>query len=472
MAAQGEQFSSRMGFILAAAGSAVGIGNLVGFPVAAAKGGGAVFLLLYLLFVICICLPIMLAELSLGRRSRRDPLGAYVSESGGGGLWRLAGWLAFFTPLMIAVFYTVITVWIFGYFLGAVTGQLDDLSRPGYFAEFVNQPRIFLFLLVILALVGVILVGGVKKGIERAARILMPALIVLMLILIVYVLNLDNALLGVRYYLVPDFSKVTAQVVNGALAQAFFSLSLGMGILLTYGSYIDSGEAIASNSRAVAVADTGVAFSAGLLVLPAIFALNPLASADQLSDSSLDMIFSYLPKVFLQLQADAGYVAASVVAAMFFLLVLLAAITSLVSIVEVPTASLIQEFNVSRPVALVLLTLFIGVVACFCVASFGLLDAVTNLLSYGGQSKSFFDLVVDVFYETILPLNGLLICLFVRFCWQRRMQEELERGDPDYAHSLLRKYIDRSLTSVIPLILLVVLANTVASKYFGVSLFS
>ncbi len=240
MTTQREQFGSRIGFILAAAGSAVGIGNLVGFPVKAAQNGGGAFLLIYALFVIFICLPVMFAEMTFGRHSRKDPLGAYNTLSERSPLWRIAGIFSVITPFMIAVFYMVITVWIFGYLLQAIMGNLDKLADPSMFGSFVTESSLFAYMVGVAIIIVMILAGGVKDGIERAAKILMPSLLFMLVGMVIYVLTLDNAMAGVTYYLVPDFSKIDGRVINDALAQAFFSLSLGMGILITYGSYLSN----------------------------------------------------------------------------------------------------------------------------------------------------------------------------------------------------------------------------------------
>ncbi len=465
-----EHFGSRIGFILAAAGSAVGIGNLVGFPVAAAKNGGAAFLLIYALFVFLICLPVMMAELSMGRRAQLDPLGAYRELSNDSPLWSIAGWLVLITPYMIAVFYMVMTVWLFGYLFEAATGNLAQLADPGNFGQFINGNSVFAYFAVVVLLVNLILIGGVKDGIERAAKIMMPMLFVMLLALVIFVLTLDNALLGVKYYLIPDFSKIDAGVINSALSQAFFSLSLGMGILITYGSYIGRDEKIAGSAKIVALTDTSVAFAAGLMILPAIFSFNPAIDTATLSDSSVSLIFTFLPKIFLALQTSVGYVAASIAASFFFLLVFFAAITSLVSITEVPTSSLVRK-GYSRKQALILLTLTMGLLTVACILSFGRIESLTAFVNYAGQSKSLFDVIIDVSYDTILPLNGLLVCLFVIFRWKKQnLNAELELGDPEYKDSLMERYVNLSLSSFIPLVLLLIFINTVALKYFGVTL--
>ena len=467
-----EQFGSRIGFILAAAGSAVGIGNLVGFPVGAAKNGGGAFLLMYAVFVFAICLPVMLAEMSVGRHAKKDPLGAYSDISKNSPKWKIAGWLAIATPFMISVFYMVITVWIFGYLVEAVSGNLDRLANPDTFGVFINSPSIFAYMAVVVAVVYLILQGGVKDGIEKAAKLLMPSLFIMLIGLVVFVLTRENAMEGVKFYIVPDFSKLTASVVNSALAQAFFSLSLGMGILITYGSYIDKKSDVPNSAKLVALMDTAVAFTAGLMILPAIFSFNPNINPEDLSESSVGMIFTYLPSIFLALQDSIGYMGASIVASLFFLLVFFAAITSLVSIFEVPVAALMDEKGVSRKWALALLGSIMIVLAILSALSFGKVEMLTQLAHYAGADKSLFDIILDVFYETILPLNGLLICIFVIYRWKSaNFNASLEAGSSGYKGSWFEKYVDVSLKTFIPLILVVIFVNTVAVKYFGISLF-
>jgi NSS family neurotransmitter:Na+ symporter len=471
MAGSREQFGSKLGFILAAAGSAVGIGNLVGFPVGAAKNGGGAFLIMYAIFVAFICLPIMIAEMTVGRASQKDPLGALTSLSNNHRGWRMAGWLSIITPFMIAVFYMVITVWIFGYLFESSIGNIDELAQPETFNNFITSSNLFIYMAGVVAIVYLILQGGVKEGIEKAAKILMPALFFMLICLVIFVLTRENAFAGVRYYLIPDISKIDAAVVTGALSQAFFSLSLGMGIMITYGSYIDSKANLPSSAKLVALTDTAVAFAAGLMILPAIFSFNPEVNPEELSESSISMIFSYLPQIFLELQSSLGYFGASAIASTFFLLVFFAAITSIVSIFEVPVAALMSEKGLSRKTSLLACTLGLIIFSAFCALSFGFVEFFTNFISYAGADKSFFDLIYDVFYDTILPLNGLLICLFVTYKWKKiNFNKELDEGAPDFKNSLFERYVNFSLGTFIPVVLLGIFILTVALEYFGVAL--
>ena len=466
MAESRGQFSSKLGFILAAAGSAVGLGNIVAFPVMASKNGGAAFLIIYLLFIAFICYPVMLAEISMGRHTNRNPVGAFSDLSEGHPGWRLAGILAILTPFMIAVFYTVITVWLVVYVKEIAFGRLDLLSNESTFGEVVARPSLFGYLLGLLGLIFTILLGGVKGGIERLARILMPTLAVMLVALTLFVLTLDNAVAGIRYYLVPDFSRMDLSVINGALSQAFFSLSLGMGILITYGSYFSQKDSISQSTRMVAVADTSIAFFAGLLILPAIFAFDPNTNTDDLSTSSVGLIFSFLPQIFLSMQSAVGYFGASVVAISFFSLVFFAALTSLVSIIEIPISCWIDELKLTRRKAVLLQAVLLSIFSIPAIMSLGISDYFTNFTSYGGVTKSFFDLVSDVFYETILPLVGFTVCIFCVYRWRLAgLSSELSKGDPDYVGSRLEKYINFSLGTFIPFVLLLVFISTVFQIY-------
>lgn len=467
-----EQFGSRLGFILAAAGSAVGIGNLVGFPVNAAKNGGGAFLLIYAIFVVLICLPVMMAEFAMGRHTKKGPVGAFGALSDQNGAWRLGGLIGVITPFMIGVFYTVISVWILGYLVMAATGQLEYLATAEAFGNYITSPSLFFSMIGVVAIIFLILKMGVQEGIEKASKILMPSLFVMLIALVIFVLTLDGAMAGVSFYVIPDFTKITASVINGALSQAFFSLSLGMGILITYGSYLSKQTNIVSSAKMVALTDTSVAFIAGLMILPAIFSFNPDVNTNELSESSVSLIFVLLPKIFLALQATIGFVGASIVASLFFLLVFFAAITSLVSIIEVPVAYLIDEKKQTRKKALGTIGIFGGLLTVACALSFGMVAFLTEMVTYGGGVKSMFDVVYDLFYDTILPLNGLLVCLFVSFRWKKHsLNKELAVGDSGFEGSMMQKYINFSLSTFIPVILLAIFLNTVAQKYFSTTLF-
>ena len=468
MTNQREQFRSRLGFILAAAGSAVGIGNLVGFPVNAAKSGGAAFLIVYAIFVVFVCLPVMIAEMSLGRHTQRNPLGAYNAVSNNSSIWKIGGWLAIITPFMIAVFYQVLTVWLLAYFVGAATGNLSAMAQPNYFGDFIKGGSVFIYLGILTVLIGIILNSGVQNGIERLAKVLMPSLFVMLLVLTIFVLTLPNALIGIKYYLIPDFSKITPTVISNALGQAFFSLSLGMGILITYGSYVNKRESIVGGAKSVAMVDTAVAFFAGLLILPAIFVFNPDTNTAELSTSSVSLVFTFLPKIFLSMQSTVGYVGANLFASVIFSVGIFCGI-NFASLYFTSTNLCFQdELGYSRLKSVFSLGLCAALLVIASTVSFGMVGYFTEFVHYGGASKSFFDVIIDVFYDTILPLNGFIICLFVIYQWRRsRFNTELSTGDDRFEQSFVRKYINFSVGTFIPVILLLVFINTVCIKFFG-----
>ena len=472
MAVDRGQFSSKFGFILATAGSAVGLGNLAAFPVGAAKNGGAAFLILYVIFVALICFPIMIAEFGIGRSSNSNPIGAFKKLSNNNTLWTKIGGLAVLTPFMIAVFYLVLTVWVLGYFALIVFGGLEYLASPDAFAEFVSGWELYIYVAIVLIVMFVILNGGVKDGIEKTAKILMPLLVAMLIMLVIFVLTLDNASAGISFYLVPDFSKLNGAVFSGALSQAFFSLSLGMGILITYGSYLSKEADLVDSAKLVAIADTAIAFFAGLLILPAIFSFNPTISPEELSTSSVGLIFMFLPQVFLSMSTSIGYVGASIVAAMFFLAVFFAAITSLVSLVEVPVAHMVDDKKMDRKHSLFAVMGSIFVISILAIGSFGMIGFATNLPGYGGvETKSFFDYIIDMFYETILPFIGFIVCIFTAYKWKfSGLAEEIAKGNSKFKGSYLEKYMNATLGTVIPVFILFVFISTVLRIYFNVDI--
>ncbi len=403
-----ENWGSRFGFVMAAAGSAVGLGNIWKFPYVTGENGGGAFLLLYLAFILIFGLSLVIAEMAIGRMSQKNPVGAFKALAGGA--WPLIGYLGVGTGFIILSFYIVIAGWTMAYMVFMLSGALsspDSAAIAGVFTDYIGNGTLsvttaVLFMLVCCAVVA----GGVGRGIERASRLLMPALFVMLLFLVGRAVTLDGAGEGLAFYLKPDFSKVTADTLTAAIGQAFFSLSLGMGALITYGSYLSRSERLPGSALMVVGLDTVVALLAGLMILPAVFAysLDPAAGPG--------LTFITLPVVFAQMPAGAffGFV--------FFALLFVAALTSAVSLLEVVVAYLVDEKRMTRTRAVIgsaLVCLILGIPSAL---SQGAVDG----LVFGGQS--FLDWAAQL-TDILLPLGGLLTSLFVGWVLGPRLVDEI-----------------------------------------------
>ncbi len=468
--ARGE-WSSRFGFILAAAGSAIGLGNIWGFPIMTAKNGGAAFVFVYLILTFVVCFPVVMTEIAIGRHTAKNPVGAF-NQLAPKSIFAFAGKLGVLCGFMILSFYVVIAGWVFGYFVEVVSGGLQRLAQDGEFGNFVANPYKNLMYtgLFMLATVGIV-VGGVRDGIERWARMLMPTLLIMLLALIIYVMTLENAGKGLAFYLIPDFSKITVPVVNSALSQAFFSLSLGMGALITSGSYVSKKDDIIASGFIVTVLDSSIALLAGLLIIPAIFTLAPDTTAETIK-AGPGLIFEFLPKVFMNLAGDVGYFFASFLAAFFFLLISFAALTSTISLLEVPTSWVVDEKKIRRKKAAVLIGVVIFIIATGSVLASGASDFFTHFITYpSGADKDFLSFVADVFFEMCLPLGGFLLSAFAAFRWKtHNLSKEIAVGREHYIGSVLEKWLN-FVIYLCPVIILFIFVNTVLAKLFDIVLF-
>jgi NSS family neurotransmitter:Na+ symporter len=460
MASRGN-FSSKIGFIAAAAGSAVGLGNIWRFPYEAGENGGAAFLLIYLLCMILIGFPIMIGEIAIGRNAKLDAYGAYRKL--GGPKWALLGVWGIISAIMFLSVYNVVAGWAFAYFVQVVDGSLFKTDDFG--THFGNQiadvTDLFFYSLGFMALTAIIVARGIKKGIESAAKILMPALFVLLIGLILYSLTLDNAMAGVKYYLIPDFSEITFKTVYSALGQSFFSLSLGMAALVTYGSYISKKENIVSAAALVVVADTTVAFLAGLLIFPLVFSQGISPSEGP------GLVFVVLPSIFAGMGAAGPFVGAA-----FFLLLCFAALTSTISLLEIPVTFLVDEKGYSRKKTVMGFALLVFLVGIPSMLSQGAVDGLSNFMFYEGKVKTVFDVVFDVFSDTGLPLGGFLMSIFIAAKWKlHNFNQELAIGYPAYPGSILNKFLNFAITIFAPLFLGIMFVTTILQKFFGIAIF-
>ncbi|MUP36345.1 sodium-dependent transporter [Labilibaculum euxinus] len=407
-------FSSKFGVIAAAAGSAVGLGNIWKFPYITGVYGGAAFLFVYLGFIALIGLPVMLSELSIGRKSRRNVFGAfkYLAPNSP---WKLVGMLGVAAAVMILAFYGVVAGWSIDYIVKAATGSFAAKSpneMESMFVNFIEGPvSPILYQLLFMVMTMAIVIIGVKDGIEKYAKFLMPLLVVIIIVLCIRSVTLDGASEGLRFLFNPDFSKLTGDGILSALGHAFFSLSLGMGTLVTYGSYIDDKNNIAVTALQVTIADTVIAILAGIAIFPAVFAFGIEPS------SGPGLVFMTLPNVFQQMPGGFFF------AILFFLLLTVAALTSSISILEVVVAYFREELNLKRNFSTILATVMISFIGVFCSLSMGILKEYTMF------GLNFFDLLDWISANILLPLGGLFISLFVGwYLGRKKIEEEFVKG--------------------------------------------
>lgn len=456
-------FSTRIGFIAAAAGSAVGLGNIWQFPYVAGQNGGAAFLLIYLFWIFVIGLPIMVGEISLGRSAQSNPYGTYRKL--GGKAWAGAGLFGILCAVMILSFYNVVAGWAFGYFLDIGFGDLllqEDFSRYfGDYAAAFNDNLIFSLAFVVIT--GFIVVQGIQKGIEGTAKILMPGLLVLLLGISLYGLSLPDAMQGVKFYLIPDLSLINAATVYSALGQAFFSLSLGIGGLITYGSYFSKKDNIVRAATLVTIIDSLVAFLAGMMIFPLVFSMG------QSPSEGPGLVFVALPGVFQAM----GPLLGKFIGGGFFLLLCFAALTSTIALLEIPVSFLVDEKKFSRKKAVLIIGSLVFILGLPSMLSFGAVPWISEFTYYEESVKSVMDVVQDIFFVVALPLGGFLMSLFIATRWKtKNMSLEISQGYARYSGSLVEKFFNLMITFLCPVVLGIMFVLTVLQKFFGVTLFS
>jgi len=451
-------FSSRIGFILAAAGSAVGLGNIWRFPYLAGQNGGAAFLFIYLVFIFLLCFPVMVGEIAIGRSAGRDAYGSYTKL--GGKQWGYLGIFGILAGVFILSFYNVVAGWAFGYFLEIAFGNL--LSEPDfgkYFGNYVNDISDNLwFSLGFMVITAVIVSRGIQKGVEAANKIMMPALYTILILLIGYSLTLPNAWAGVKFYLVPELNEINAQTIYDGLKQAFFSLSLGMGCLITYGSYVGKTQNVIKSAAIISVADSMVAFLAGFMIFPMVFSQNISPTEGPA------LVFIVLPDVF----RDMGPILGRIIGGSFFLLLCFAALTSTISLLEVPTTYLVDQLKFRRKRVVWFLSLSIFILGLPTMFSQGMVPALNKLPFY--LNRDWLTFVSDM-CDISLTLGGCLMCIFISRKWKiANMDAELANGNPGYMNSFMRKYLDVMISWVCP-VLLGGLSVLIIDRYFGLGIF-
>lgn len=392
-------FSGRIGFVLAAAGSAVGLGNIWRFPYLAAKYGGGMFLLVYIILTVTFGFSIMLLEIALGRKTESSPLGAFKKLSP---KFSFLGVLTSLITLIILPYYCVVGGWVLKYFVAYVTGGYAPLANASYYDSYISQPvEPVVYLFVFVALSFAIILMGVQKGIERANKILMPALIILTLIITIYSLTLDGALEGVKYYLTPHPDDFSANTILAAMGQMFYSMSLASGIMITFGMYLPKDADIEKSVKQIELFDIGIAFLAGLMIVPAVFAFS--GGDRNAIDAGPGLMFKTLPMVFEKMGMT------FIIGSLFFLLVLFAALSSAISMLEVIVANLEQRFRFNRTKASIVSALLVFVIGLPSALGYGVWS---GFRPFGMLFLDFFDFIGN---SVIMPVVALLTCIFAAY---------------------------------------------------------
>ena len=411
MSEKRSSFTGKIGFVLAAAGSAVGLGNIWRFPYLAAKYGGGIFLLVYLILAVTFGFALMCAEIALGRKTGKSAIGAFADLNK---KYSFVGVIAAVIPALILPYYSVIGGWVTKYLAVFVTGGVHEAAADGYFEGFISEPvePIGWFLLFI-GLTALIVLLGVEKGVEKVSKVMMPVLVVLTLIIAGYSVFMPGALEGVKYYITPDFSKFSATTVLAAMGQLFYSMSLAMGIMITYGSYMKKDVNLEKSVRQIEIFDTGIAFFAGLMIIPAVFVFS--GGDETALGKGPGLMFITLPKVFESMKGG------TFIGALFFLLVLFAALTSSISLMETVVSIVRDKFGWSRKTTCIAVLVFSVVLGLPSSLGFGLWSAVSV------NGMSILDMF-DFFSNSILmPVVALLTCIFVGYVIKPKcLIEEIE----------------------------------------------
>ncbi len=399
MEKQRDSFTNKLGFVLAAAGSAVGLGNLWRFPYLAAKHGGGIFLLVYLILAVTFGFAMMVTEIAIGRKTHLSAVGAFEKLNR---KWGFIGYLACLVPFIITPYYCVIGGWVLKYFTVFITNQVSAAASDEFFTGFITQPAApVIFFMIYAAATVVIVMFGVEKGVEKASRLMMPLLIIMTVVISVFSLMQPGAVDGLIYYLKPDFSRFSATTVLAAMGQLFYSMSLAMGIMITYGSYMKKDASLEKSVRQIEIFDTGIAFMAGLMIIPAVFAFS--GGSEEALGKGPSLMFITLPKVFDSMKFG------TVIGAVFFLLVLFAALTSSISLVETLVSMVMDKLGWTRKKSCVVLLIYLFALGIPVSLGFGVWSFIAPL---GMSLLDFFDFVSN---SVLMPIVAILTCAFVGF---------------------------------------------------------
>ncbi len=413
MAEKRSSFTGKLGFVLATAGSAVGLGNIWRFPYLAAQHGGGIFLLVYLVLALTFGFALMCAEIAIGRKTGLSAIGAYKKLDK---RFAFTGIIASLVPIIILPYYSVIGGWIIKYLSVFITGGMSEAAQDGFFDNFISAPTEPIgWFLIYLALTVLVVLFGVEKGIEKVSKIMMPILVVLTVFIAVYSLFMPGAIDGLLYYITPDFSKFSGTTVLAAMGQLFYSMSLAMGIMITYGSYMKKDVNLESSVKQIELFDTGIAFFAGLMIIPAVFSFS--GGDESALGKGPGLMFVTLPKVF---ESMAG---GSIIGTIFFILVLFAALTSSISLMETVVSIFMDKFGWSRKATCIIV--FVGCIALGLPSCLGY-GTLSDVTVFGMAFLDFFDFISN---SVIMPIVALVTCILVGYVIKpKALIEEIEQG--------------------------------------------
>ena len=447
-------FSGKLGFVLSAAGASVGLGNIWRFPYLAAKYGGGIFLLVYIVLAVTFGYTMIMAETALGRMTRKSPVGAFGAFGKGKAL-RFGGWINAVIPILIVPYYSVIGGWVIRYLAGYLSGHGAELAADGYFSSFIANgiSAEVCFAVFTLFTLGVIY-AGVRNGVERVSKLMMPVLVVLSVVIAAYSVTRPGALEGVKYLLVPDLSHFSWMTVVSAMGQMFYSLSIAMGILVTFGSYMKRDVSIEDSTKNVEIFDTIIAVMAGLMIIPAVFSFSG-GDPDTLQAGPA-LMFITIPKVFDSMELG------SVVGVLFFVLVLFAAVTSSIALTESAVSTFEDELGWSRQKAVGMIGIIMLLLGSLSALGYGPLSGVTII---GMQFLDFFDFLTN---SVMMPIAAIATCLLVsRVIGVEKIEEEVTRDGQPFRR---RKIFNFMIRTLCPIFAGIILLSSVANAFGWISM--
>jgi len=441
-------FSGKLGYVLAVAGSAVGLGNIWRFPYLAAKYGGGIFLLVYLILMLTFGYVLIVSETTLGRLTRKSPVGAF-NAFGKSLPFKIGGWINAVIPMLIIPYYSVIGGWVFKYLFEYLRGSTDALAEDSYFTGFITAgASVEVWFLIFTLVVLLIIVAGVEHGIEKVSKMMMPVLVILAVIVSIYSVTRPGALEGVKYFLIPNFDNFSWMTIVAAMGQMFYSLSIAMGILYTYGSYMKKDVDIEQSTSQIEVFDTAIAFLAGLMIIPAVFSF--FNGDPEKLRAGPSLMFITLPKVFASMGMG------RIIGVVFFLLVLLAALTSAISLAESCVSTIEDQLGWKRNIASVVIGIVIVILGSFSALGFGMLDFVQIL---GMSILDFFDFLTN---SLMMPIAALSTCILIVYVvGVDKIVEEVETSSK-FKRKGIYKFFIKYLA---PICILIILISSIASVF-------